>query len=737
MNEDTQTILRVAVAAPLPTLFDYLPAAGPSVTLAPGMRVLVPFGHDRRVGMIVELTSQTEQDKNRLKPIDSLLDAAPLLAPPDLRFILWAAGYYRQPPGEALFSALPARMRRPSTTFESGEPGWRLTPDGRDRIDGLMRAPRQALVARALLESTTGLATSDLSRRLGDCRAALRALAAKGCAEPCRIPSVAQKRAMTPAKTGPSLNPHQQQAVESVREALGGFRAFLLDGVTGSGKTEVYIHLLQTLLAAGRQALVLVPEIGLTPQLLRRVAERIATPMVTLHSALNARERERAWRCAASGDVTLVVGTRSAVFVPLPRLGLILVDEEHDLSFKQQDGFRYSARDLAVRRAQQADCPVVLGSATPSLETMHNARSGRYGLLELPKRAGSALPPELVTLDIRAQPLRAGLSPVLMRLMGEQLKAGNQVLLFLNRRGFAPVLICHDCGWVGECPRCDARLTLHLSANRLWCHHCGLTRPIPTSCPECKGTDLRPLGRGTERLEAELRELFPGTPSARVDRDSTRRKGELERLLEAARRGEIPLLMGTQMLAKGHHFPGVTLVGILDLDQGLYGSDFRAPERMAQLVIQVAGRAGRAQRPGRVVLQTRHPDHPLLITLQRQGYAAFATAALEERRQAALPPFAHQALMRAEAYDAQAATQFLHRAMQKAPDAAEKGVIVLGPVPAPMERRGGRYRAHLLLQSDLRPVLQAFLSDWLPKVGGLRGTSRVRWSLDVDPQDML
>jgi primosomal protein N' (replication factor Y) len=737
VNEDTQTILRVAVAAPLPTLFDYLPAAGPSVTLAPGMRVLVPFGHDRRVGMIVELASQTEQDKNRLKPIDSLLDAVPLLAPPDLRFILWAAGYYRQAPGEALFSALPARMRRPSTTFESGEPGWRLTPDGRDGIDGLMRAPRQALVARTLLECTTGLTTSDLSRRLGDCRAALRALAAKGWAEPCRIPAVAQKRAMTPAKTGPSLNPHQQQAVESVREALGRFRAFLLDGVTGSGKTEVYIHLLQALLATGRQALVLVPEIGLTPQLLRRVAERIATPMVTLHSALSARERERAWRCAASGDVTLVVGTRSAVFVPLPRLGLILVDEEHDLSFKQQDGFRYSARDLAVRRAQQADCPVVLGSATPSLETMHNARSGRYGLLELPKRAGSALPPELVTLDIRAQPLRAGLSPVLMRLMGEQLKAGNQVLLFLNRRGFAPVLICHDCGWVGECPRCDARLTLHLSANRLWCHHCGLTRPIPPSCPECKGTDVRPLGRGTERLEAELRELFPGTPSARVDRDSTRRKGELERLLDAARRGEIPLLMGTQMLAKGHHFPGVTLVGILDLDQGLYGSDFRAPERMAQLVIQVAGRAGRAQRPGRVVLQTRHPDHPLLITLRRQGYAAFATAALEERRQAALPPFAHQALMRAEAYDAEAAMQFLHRAMQQAPDAAEKGVIALGPVPAPMERRGGRYRAHLLLQSDLRPVLQAFLSDWLPKVGGLRGTSRVRWSLDVDPQDML
>lgn len=737
MTETTQTILRVAVAAPLPTLFDYLPAAGWSGTLAPGMRVLVPFGRSRRVGMIVELANRTDQDRDRLKLADSLLDAEPLLPPSDLRFILWAARYYRQPPGEALFSALPARMRRPSPAQQSGEPGWRLTPDGRNGIDGLVRAPRQMQVARALLASTTGLAAADLTHELGDCRAALRALAARGWAKPCQIPTVAQLNGVDPLKTGPELNPRQRQAVDSVREALGGFHAFLLEGITGSGKTEVYIHLLQAVLAAGRQTLVLVPEIGLTPQLLRRLAERVATPMVSLHSALSAGERERAWRRAASGEVTLVVGTRSAVFVPMPRLGLILVDEEHDLSFKQQDGFRYSARDLAVRRAQQANCPVVLGSATPSLETMHNARSGRYGLLELPERAGSALPPELVTLDIRAQPLRAGLSPVLMRLMREQLDAGNQVLLFLNRRGFAPVLTCHDCGWVGECPHCDARLTLHLTANRLWCHHCGLTRPTPNSCPECKGADLRPLGRGTQRLEAELRELFPDTPLARVDRDSTRRKGELERLLDAARRGEIPLLLGTQMLAKGHHFPGVTLVGILDLDQGLYGSDFRAPERMAQLVVQVAGRAGRAQRPGRVVLQTRHPDHPLLITLQRQGYGSFASAALEERRQANLPPFSHQALMRAESGDAEAATDFLRRAMRQAADATARGVTVLGPVPAPMERRGGRYRAHLLLQSDLRPGLQAFLADWLPKVGGLRGVARVRWSLDVDPQEML
>ncbi len=738
MLADTPIILRVAVDAPVPTVFDYLPAVGWTGNHpAPGMRVLVPFGRSLRLGMIVEVAARTEQDLSRLKPVDSLLDPTPLLGAAELDFVLWAAGYYHHAPGEALFGALPARLRQPSSPpLKRGTPGWCLTPEGRTGVAGLTRAPKQALVARLLAASDTALGSAELKRRLGDCHGALRALAARGWVEPCRI-AAAPRVAEGTSAIGPELDPHQRRAVDSIRSAFGGFRTFLLEGVTGSGKTEVYIRLLRGLLAAGRQALLLVPEIGLTPQLLQRLTERLDAPMVTLHSALSTGERERAWRCAAVGEAALVLGTRSAAFVPLPRLGLILVDEEHDLSFKQQDGFRYSARDLAVRRAQQAQCPVVLGSATPSLETLHNAHTGRYTRLELPRRAGGALPPELLTLDIRAQPLRAGLSPVLLRLMREELAQGNQVLLFLNRRGFAPVFTCHTCGWVGECPRCDARLTLHLAADRLWCHHCGWTRVLPRTCPDCKGSDLRPLGRGTERLEAELRDLFPGTPLARIDRDSTRRKGELERLLGATRRGEIPLLLGTQMLAKGHHFPGVTLVGILDLDQGLYGADFRAPERMAQLVVQVAGRAGRARRPGRVVLQTRHPDHPLLLGLRRQGYPAFAAAALEERWQAALPPFSHQALMRAESRDAQAALQFLEQAAGEATAVAAKGVAVSGPIPAPMERRGGRYHAHLLTQSDLRSDLQAFLRVWLARVRALKGGSKVRWSLDTDPQEML
>jgi primosomal protein N' (replication factor Y) len=739
MHSATLMILRVALSAPVLRLFDYLPAAGPSHgDPAPGMRVLVPFGRSRRLGMIVELARETEQDPARLKPIDSLLDEVPLLGASDLEFILWAAAYYHNPPGEALFSALPARLRRPSPPVQSGEPGWQLTPDGRKGAAGLTRAPKQAQIARLLLESPSGLSSVELNRHLGNCRAALRTLAVRGWVQPCRIPLAARPEStVSSSTTGPKLNPHQRLAVEAVSKALGRFQAFLLEGVTSSGKTEVYIRLLQCLLAARRQALVLVPEISLTPQLLRRLAGRLAAPMVALHSALSAGEREQAWRRAAAGEAMVVLGTRSAVFVPLPLLGLILIDEEHDLSFKQQDGFRYSARDMAVRRAQQAGCPVVLGSATPSLESLHNARSGRYRLLELPERAGEAILPELLTLDIRAQPLHAGLSPVLLRLMKEQLAKKNQVLLFLNRRGFAPVLTCHDCGWIGECPRCDARLTLHLSTNRLWCHHCGLIRSIPDVCPDCRRTDLLPLGRGTERLEAELRDLFPGIPLARIDRDSTRRRGELDRLLRAARHGEIPLLLGTQMLAKGHHFPGVTLVGILDLDQGLYGTDFRAPERMAQLIVQVAGRAGRAQRSGRVVLQTRHPDHPLLLKLQSQGYPAFAAAALDERRLASLPPFSYQALMRAESKDTNAATEFLDQAARLASKLVDGDVTIAGPIPAPMERRGGRYRSHLLTQSNRRPALRMFLSNWLTEVRAIKGSSRVRWSLDVDPQEML
>ncbi len=741
-------ILRVAVAGPLPGLFDYLPPAESAPTsLVPGMRLLVPFGRGQRVGMLVETAGHYEQNGDRLKSVTAVLDATALLGPVDLALIRWAADYYRSPLGEALFGALPVRLRRADARLDPGSPGLRPTAAGLNLdVAALGRAPAQRRVMECLRAAPQGLAMPTLKARLGSCVGPLKALRDLGLIEPCRVaagpaPPAAIPDAPVADPAGPVLNPEQTRAVAAVSAALGGFAPFVLDGVTGSGKTEVYIRLIAEVIAAGRQALVLVPEIGLTPQLRDRLAHRLPGPHAVLHSALPEAERERAWHSAAAGCATLVLGTRSACFVPLPRLGLIVVDEEHDASLKQQEGFRYSARDLAVRRAQQAGCPVVLGSATPSLETLYNARLGRYRRLHLSQRAGGAQAPAIALLDIRGQTLSAGLSPLLRAQVEAQTGAGNQVLLFLNRRGYAPVLTCHDCGWVGACPHCDARLTLHLKLRRLWCHHCGWFLTTPSKCPDCQGLDLRGLGLGTERLEEELQAVFPGVRLARVDRDSTRRKGELDRLLAASRSGEIQILLGTQMLAKGHDFPGVTLVGILDLDHTLYASDFRAPERTAQLIVQVAGRAGRADRPGRVVLQTRHPEHPLLKSLILGGYPGFAEVALTERESAQLPPFGHLVLLRADAPDVEVPMDFLRQgrtlALRLLGDLGETGVAVSSPVPATMERRAGRYRAQLLVEGPERLGLQRFLASWASKLWTIPRNRGLRWSLDVDPQEML
>ncbi len=732
-------MLRVAVPVPLPSLFDYRPPPGVTPeALRPGVRLRVPFGKLSRTGILVGIATQSELPEASLKPAFGLIDDSPLLAAEELDFWLWAGGYYHHPVGEVFAGAMPSLLRRGRQTRELSPGVFRLTAAaGAVRASDLVRAPRQACLLSALEGAPQGLGRADLREACGDCAAALRALISKGWVELAGVPGPSANDSAEPRVEAITLNPDQETAVGQVAASLDQFGAFLLEGVTGSGKTEVYLRLMRQVLATGRQVLFLVPEIGLTPQLLRRLRERLRVGFAVLHSGLPDGERARAWLEARDGRADIVVGTRSAVFTPLPRLGLIVVDEEHDISFKQQEGFRYHARDLAVWRARQRSCPVVLGSATPSLETLQNAALGRYTRVCLPRRAGEARSPRFDLVDIRSQPLRAGLSPVLQEMLRGQLQEGNQVLLFLNRRGYAPVVTCHDCGWVSACPHCDARLTLHEHAHRLWCHHCGFQRRTYRTCPDCGRADLRPLGRGTERLEAELGALYPGVPIVRIDRDSTRRRGELERLVSAARCGDYRILIGTQMLAKGHHFPDLTLVGILDLDQGLFGADFRASERMAQVLTQVAGRAGRAGKPGRVLLQTRHPEHPLLHTLVRQGYGAFAAAALEERRQAGLPPFASQALIRAEAPEEGPASEFLLQAKAAALDLDAEGVELWGPVPAPMERRAGRHRAHLLAQACARADLQNLLELWVPRLYRLPGARRVRWSLDVDPQEVL
>ncbi|HFD80875.1 MAG TPA: primosomal protein N', partial [Gammaproteobacteria bacterium] len=606
---------------------------------------------------------------------------------------------------------------------------WQLTEEGRRQAaSGLARAPRQQRLLETLAAAASGLPRERLEAPL----AVITTLHRKGWIRPVEKPTPAVDTAASPY----ALTAAQQEAVQRIRESFGRFQSFLLQGVTGSGKTEVYLQLIAPLLHAGRQVLVLVPEIGLTPQLVNRFRERFDTDVAVLHSGLNDSRRLAAWEAARQGRTGLILGTRSAVFTPLKDPGLIIVDEEHDSSLKQQDRFRYSARDLAVTRAQQLDIPVLLGSATPSLESLYNVRQGRYRLLSLPQRPGQARPPRMRLLDLRNQPMRHLLSEALAQAMDRHLKRGGQVLLFLNRRGFSPLLLCHACGWVADCRRCDARMTLHQRHGELRCHHCGSQRRVDRFCPACGSSELVGIGEGTERIEEALRERFPDRPVLRIDRDTTRRKGRLEEALADAEAGRFPILLGTQMLAKGHHFPNVSLVAILDADQGLFSTDFRASERLAQLIIQVAGRAGRADRPGEVIIQTHNPEHPLLLQLVQEGYPAFARAALEERREAGLPPWSSMALLRAEAAQSAYPRAFLERARELAEPLLGTEVQLWGPVAAPMERRAGRYRAQLLLQSTRRAALQRLLDGWLPAFEKLKEARRVRWSIDVDPVDL-
>ena len=515
--------------------------------------------------------------------------------------------------------------------------------------------------------------------------------------------------------------------------SIGKFSCHLLDGITGSGKTEVYMHLLEKVLSEGKQALVLVPEIGLTPQLLRRFRNRLGLEPAIIHSGLSAGERLEAWAAARSGRAALVVGTRSALFTPMPRLGIIVLDEEHDASFKQQDGFRYSARDIAVKRAAELDIPVVLGSATPSLESLSNAAGGKYNWHRLRERATNAPLPAWRVLDMRQQNTLNGLSATALEAIGETLDRGEQVMVFLNRRGYAPVLMCQQCGWNGSCERCDAHLTWHKSMGRLCCHHCGAQRPAPQLCPECRADALMGAGAGTQQLEESLEQRFPGFPVLRFDRDRTSRKGVMHQQLEQVREGDPCLLVGTQMLAKGHHFPVVTLVVIVNIDQALYSADYRALERMGQMIQQVAGRAGRMEKAGTVILQTLHPEHAALELLLSQGYEAYARWLLEERQLAGLPPAGYQALLRAEAHDRALAERFLDDAARVFPSGETR---VYGPMPAIMERISGRSRMYLVVQGASRSALHRQVDGWLPGLRRLPSARKVRWAIDIDPQEL-
>ena len=725
------TVLRVAINTPVNKFFDYLSPSG-AAELTPGMRVRVPFGRRQLVGVIAATGVESDWPLDKLKRVAEVIDAQPLLDHAMVEMLNWAARYYQHPPGEVIAAALPTALRQGGAPASETTYSWSLTSAGREVDTDTLgkRAPVQALFLKKLAAEPRG---ADELREVSPAwRKTMQTFIERGWVE---CDEVDVQPVATERDTPPVLTDAQNTAIAAVPAT--GFNACLLEGVTGSGKTEVYLHLIEQQIAAGRQSLVLVPEIGLTPQLLDRFRKRLGSCIAVLHSNLTDTQRLNNWLQAWSGEADVIIGTRSAIFAPLPRAGLIVIDEEHDGSFKQQDGFRYSARDMAVWRARQLGIPIVLGSATPAFETLHNAREGRYRHLLLPERPGAARQPDVNIVDLRKYPLLSeGLSQPLLAALQKHLDAGDQVLVYLNRRGFAPTLLCPTCGTTVECDRCDARLVLHQRHNKLVCHHCGHERSALSECGECR-SELVPVGQGTEKLEQTLTERFPDYPVVRIDRDTTRKVGELERLLASVRDREARIVLGTQMLTKGHDFPDVTCVAIVDSDQGLFGTDFRSGERLAQSVLQVAGRAGRGEKPGEVWLQTYYPEHPLLTTLLRDGYDAFADTALEERQQTAWPPFAHLTLLRVECAKKDVLYRFLDKARAVADQLNDGTVGIMGPASSPMERRGGRFRAQLLLHTGQRNRLQAYLPAFRDAIEALDDARRVRWSLDVDPLELF
>lgn len=730
-NASCTVFFQVAIAVPLDRLFDYLAPPGcDSDGVKPGMRVLVPFGKGLKVGVLLAVSSSSEIDRAKLKEVAQILDTEPLLSAQDIQLLQWASHYYHHPLGEVLATAFPVALRQGKAANLPSESCFQLTPLGQETQSAtLKRAPKQQSLL-SLFQARQGVVGN---AELTGHKPTLKALVEKGLLAERNVPAMPQNLQTDFPLTA---NSEQQAAIEAIVNGLGHFQVSLLEGVTGSGKTEVYMQVIAAALAQNLQILVLLPEITLTPQLEQRFRRRFAMAIVTFHSKLTDNQRLNAWLNMQQGHGAIMLGTRSALFTPLKRPGLIILDEEHDSSFKQQEGFRFSARDVAIARAKILGVPVVLGSATPSLETLFNVERGRYRLLHLPSRAGNAVEPSFHLLDIRNKMIRAGLSEPLMAAIEETLAQGQQVLLFLNRRGYAPVQICHSCGWVSRCRRCDANLVIHAADGMLRCHHCGGEQPLLKHCPACKTGELQALGLGTERIEQSLASLFPKNTVVRLDKDTTQRKGSLENYLEQIGRGDAEIILGTQMLAKGHHFPNVTLVAILDIDSGLFSIDYRSGEKLAQMIVQVAGRAGRADKPGRVVLQTRQPQHPLLVTLLTEGYRAFAQKALEERRLALLPPYSHQALFRVQANKADAPQQFLSALATLIAQTNIGNISVLGPVSAPMARRAGMFRFQLLLQSTKRRDLHRLLDAVLPEIHTLKESKTVRWSLDVDPLDL-
>lgn len=695
----------------------------------------MPFGQGKGrdlVGLVVELKTLHEKPKHPLKTILEVLDDGPLLTAEVFNLCQWASDYYHFPLGETLATALPKKLRQGTEATLDTEIAWVATVQSKGLApDALKRAPKQKHLLDQL--KSLGPLTDEQIKALALHRSSLKALQQKGLVAE---QAIAQQH--EPPSSNPAPHPlTDEQAAALAKIPLDRFQVTVIEGITGSGKTEIYLQAIAEVISRGRQALVLIPEIGLSPQTLARFHQRFNANIVVLHSGLNDSERCQHWLKAREGLADIVIGTRSAIFTPMPKLGLIVIDEEHDLSFKQQDGLRYSARDLAAVRARSANIPVLLGSATPSLETLHNISQGRFALCQLHSRPGAAEQPQVQLFDICKQNLREGFSEQALTNLKNTLNSGQQALVFINRRGFAPSVMCHDCGWIARCQHCDSNLTVHSKPAHLRCHHCDYQRPRPRECPQCFSHKLLYQGTGTEKAEAFLQQELGDYRVIRIDRDSTQRKNAFERLLEPVNAGEPAVLVGTQMLVKGHHFPNVTLVVVIDADGGLFGSDFRASERTGQMLLQVAGRAGRGEQPGRVLIQTHNPDHPLFTALFSQSYRAFTDLLMSERGAAHMPPFTFMAIARAESSYAEEAEALLEHTRSQLQQLMPSNPQhqYLGPMPAMLERVNNRYRYTLQIKSHQRRDLHQALAIAINFLAQQPSNNRLRWSMDVDPQE--
>lgn len=731
------SILKIALDLPLERLFDYL-SSGQVAQI--GQRVLVPFGQRKQIGIVIGKADASDVAVEKLKTVLQVFtDELPLDAE-ILSLLKFSADYYQYPFGQALLSSLPVRLRQIAPAVSRKQYAYSLTALGQ-LVDLEQVSTRQLVMRRVLLALQTHgkLTELDLDRISSSARKVAKQLVAEGWLVSEQVPAIVKTLEVSIPRP-PELNDEQTLAVNRIIQEAHTFKAWLLHGITGSGKTEVYMRLMQYVLDnKDAQVLVLVPEINLTPQLEARFRSRLANfTLVSLHSSLSESERLHNWQLAQSGAAQIIIGTRLSIFTPLPKLKLIIIDEEHDSSYKQQDSMRYHARDVALVRAKRLNIPVVLGSATPSLESWHNTitnqqQANKYNLLSLNQRAVTAAKlPHIECIDTTKVNLQYGLTPQLITALKLRLARKEQSLLFINRRGYSPVLLCSACHWIAPCTRCSSRLVVHLGQRKLRCHHCGHEQKIPQQCPSCGNADLHPTGHGTQRLEQTLAQLLPTARIARVDRDSTSRKNALVEILDQVHKQEIDILVGTQMLAKGHDFPNLTLVGVIDTDSALHSPDFRANERLFAQLMQVAGRAGRADKAGQVIIQTQFPDHALFNALRVQDYVSYANAMLQEREQVQFPPYVFMALLRAEANDFSLVQQFLRYAFEQARN-LNHDVLVYDPVRPQMERLKGMERGHVLMQAGSRIALQRLLKNLVSLLRTQAIAAKVRWAVDVNP----